>query len=75
MHLNVKNFEGLLMLTDVVFNTIYSWTVSQRFVRDAEDIDQVNKIEISEEITVRDDSVKEENMKGIAGIIGRKKRF
>ena len=75
MHLNVKNFEGLLMLTDAVFNTIYSWTVSQRFVRDAEDIDQVNKIEISEEITVRDDSVKEENMKGIAGIIGRKKRF
>ena len=75
MHLNVKNFQGLLMLTDVVFNTIYSWTVSNRFVRDAEDIDQVNKIEISEEITVRDDSVKEENMKGIAGIIGRKKRF
>ena len=75
MHLNVKNIQGLLMLTDVVFNTIYSWTVSQRFVRDAEDIDQVNKIEISEEITVRDDSVKEENMKGIAGIIGRKKRF
>ena len=75
MHLNVKNFQGLLMLTDVVFNTIYSWTVSNRFVRDAEDIDQVNKIDISEEITVRDDSVKEENMKGIAGIIGRKKRF
>ena len=44
------------------------------FVRNASPLDTVTKVPVTEEIEVNDYSALEENIKKMAGIVGRKQR-
>lgn len=65
---------ALLMTIDLIVNTVWLWTTSNMFVRNASPLDTVTKVPVTEEIEVNDYSALEKNIKTMAGIVGRKQR-
>ena len=60
------------MLGDAILNMTWVWTTSGLFVSRAAPVETVATYEVSDEILVRDSSQLKENIKNIAGKVGRK---
>lgn len=63
------------MLGDAILNMTWVWTTSGLFVSRAAPVETVATYEVSDEILVRDSSQLEENIKNIAGKVGRKQKL
>ena len=63
------------MLGDAFLNMTWVWTTSGLFVSRAAPLETVATYEVSDEILVWDSSQLEENIKNIAGKVGRKQKL
>ena len=63
------------MLGDAILNMTWVWTTSGLFVSRAAPVETVATYEVSDEILVTDNSQLEENIKNIAGKVGRKQKL
>ena len=63
------------MLGDAILNMTWVWTTSGLFVSRAAPVETVATYEVSDEILVRDSSQLKENIKNIAGKVGRKQKL
>ena len=63
------------MLCDAVLTMTWVWTTSGQFVSRAAPVETVATFEVSDEILVTENSKIEENIKNIAGIVGRKHKI
>ena len=63
------------MLGDAILNMTWVWTTSGLFVSRAAPVETVATYDVSDEILVRDNSRLEENIKNIAGKVGRKQKL
>ena len=63
------------MLGDAILNMTWVWTTSGLFVSRAAPVETVATYDVSDEILVRDNSQLEENIKNIAGKVGRKQKL
>jgi len=62
------------MLGDAILNMTWVWTTSGLFVSRAAPVETVATYDVSDEILVTDNSRLEENIKNIAGKVGRKQK-
>ena len=63
------------MLGDAILNMTWVWTTSGLFVSRAAPVETVATYDVSDEILVTDNSQLEENIKNIAGKVGRKQKL
>ena len=63
------------MLGDAILNMTWVWTTSGLFVSRAAPVETVATYDVSDEILVTDNSRLEENIKNIAGKVGRKQKL
>jgi len=66
---------GILMFVDVIINLLSVYTKSNIFIRKANLVEQLAQYQVTEEIMVSDNTAMEENIKYIAGKVGRKHRI